>query len=211
MAHCVARGVKRKRPVRGIFAAFLILVSGHALAREGIQISENPAHAWRSPLATQSLLLAVEKSQDRWITVGERGHILYRQGDGPWQQATAPTRALLTGLSFPNARHGWAVGHDAIILATSDGGRIWRKMHQAIDEQRPLLDVHFQNNNTGFAIGAYGYLLRTEDGGASWHSHSVNPDHDFHLNAIATIPAGLCKSVSENSGSSRGGSPIAVP
>nr|VFK78455.1 MAG: Uncharacterized protein BECKSD772D_GA0070982_101529 [Candidatus Kentron sp. SD] len=195
-----------------------MLVSGHAPAREAFRIPDNPAHAWSSPLATQSLLLAIEKSHGRTIAVGERGHILtyrkkkdsgeparvpgirplsssaqsadmFQRGGGEWPQAKVPTRVLLTGVSLSGAGHGWTVGHDATILATSDGGETWRKVHEAIDEERPLLDIHFWDDNTGIAVGAYGYLLRTEDGGASWRSGSVHPEHDFHLNAIAMAPA----------------------
>nr|VFJ67669.1 MAG: Uncharacterized protein BECKFW1821C_GA0114237_101245 [Candidatus Kentron sp. FW] len=180
-----------------LFTVFLVIVSSHALAREGILTPKESSRAWQSPLATQSLLLAIEKSGDRIVTVGERGHILYKEKGPEWLQAKVPTRMLLTGLSFFGEQRGWAVGHDALILSTSDGARTWHKVHEAIDEQRPLLDVRFWNNRMGIAVGAYGYLLKTQDGGANWHADSVNEEHDFHLNAIAVTPRGLVHETQE--------------
>nr|VFK30237.1 MAG: Uncharacterized protein BECKMB1821G_GA0114241_106116 [Candidatus Kentron sp. MB]VFK34179.1 MAG: Uncharacterized protein BECKMB1821I_GA0114274_106316 [Candidatus Kentron sp. MB]VFK76721.1 MAG: Uncharacterized protein BECKMB1821H_GA0114242_10714 [Candidatus Kentron sp. MB] len=167
---------------------FLAVIWTHNWAEDGVPVPENSSWSWFAPLAEKSLLLAVGKFGERMIAVGERGHILYKQGQTPWRQGDVPTQLLLTGLSFSDERHGFAVGHDALILATSDGGQSWRKAHEAIGEQRPLLDIRFWNNLSGIAVGAYGYLLRTEDGGESWHSGVVHRDHDFHLNAIAIAP-----------------------
>nr|VFJ62071.1 MAG: Uncharacterized protein BECKFM1743C_GA0114222_103072 [Candidatus Kentron sp. FM]VFJ62578.1 MAG: Uncharacterized protein BECKFM1743A_GA0114220_103093 [Candidatus Kentron sp. FM]VFK14035.1 MAG: Uncharacterized protein BECKFM1743B_GA0114221_103023 [Candidatus Kentron sp. FM] len=179
---------RRTLPYAALLAFLILLPYRTAPAQDGIRIPDDPSHAWLAPLAGQSLLLAVEKAGDRMIAAGERGHILYRQPDNGWHQAMVPTQALLTGLSFSDERHGWAVGHDGIILGTADGGRTWRKLHEAVHEQRPLLDVRFRDKRTGFAAGAYGYFLRTEDGGATWRPGLVDEEHDFHLNAIATAP-----------------------
>nr|VFJ58951.1 MAG: Uncharacterized protein BECKFW1821A_GA0114235_10875 [Candidatus Kentron sp. FW] len=186
-----------------LFTVFLVVVSGHASAREGILIPKDSSRAWQSPLATQSLLLAIGKFGDRIVTVGERGHILYKGEGHEWLQAKVPTRMLLTGLSFFGEQRGWAVGHDALILSTSDGARTWHKVHEAVDEQRPLLDVRFWSNRMGIAVGAYGYLLKTQDGGANWHADSVNEEHDFHLNAIAVTPRGLIHETQSAGGTGR--------
>ena len=84
-------------------------------------------------------------------------------------------------------RVGWAVGHDAVILRTEDGGLTWRVVHHAPQEERPLLDVWFRDERVGFAVGAYGYFLSTEDSGRTWKPRTIDKD-DFHLNAI--VPAG---------------------
>ena len=98
-----------------------------------------------------------------------------------------PTRALLTAVHMHDERIGFAVGHDAVILRTGDGGESWRLVHYAPEEERPLLDVWFRDERTGFAVGAYGYFLSTGDGGDTWTSRAVSED-DFHLNAL--VPAG---------------------
>ncbi len=144
--------------------------------------------ALEAPLATVSLLLDGAEAEGRLVVVGQRGHILVSTDEGgSWRQARVPTRALLTAVHMHDGRTGWAVGHDAVILRTDDGGGTWRTQHYAPEEERPLLDVWFRDARSGFAVGAYGYFLVTGDGGETWTSRAASED-DFHLNAV--VPAG---------------------
>ena len=144
--------------------------------------------AVEAPLAIQSLLLDGAAAGERLVVVGDRGHILVSTDGGTsWNQARVPTRALLTAVHLHDERIGWAVGHDAVILRTDDGGATWRMQHHAPEEERPLLDVWFRDGRSGFATGAYGYFLATGDGGETWTSRAISED-DFHLNAL--VPAG---------------------
>ena len=45
-------------------------------------------------------------------------------GDG-WNAQSSGSSARLTGVAFPDATHGWAVGEGGAILATTDGGATW--------------------------------------------------------------------------------------
>ena len=142
----------------------------------------------KAPLAVESLLLDGAAAGSRLVVVGERGHILTSTDDGAsWTQAEVPTRVLLTALHMHDERTGWAVGHDAVILRTVDGGESWTLAHQAPEEELPLLDVWFRDERTGFAVGAYGYFLATKDGGETWTSRTISED-DFHLNALIPVP-----------------------
>ena len=146
------------------------------------------AEAVKAPLATESLLLDGAVAGSRLVVVGERGHVLVSTDDGAsWTQSPVPTRALLTAVHMHDERTGWAVGHDAVILRTRDGGETWTLVHEAPEEELPLLDVWFRDERTGFAVGAYGYFLATEDGGETWTARSVSED-DFHLNALIPVP-----------------------
>ena len=79
-----------------------------------------------SEMAPGSLLLDIEKAGKRLVAVGERGHILYSNDNGViWKQADCPTCVTLTALSFPTPEKGWAVGHDGVVLHTSNGGESW--------------------------------------------------------------------------------------
>ena len=139
------------------------------------------------PLVAESLLLDGAVSESRLTVIGERGHIVISSDDGAsWRQANVPTRVLLTAVHMHDALVGWAVGHDAIILRTSDGGESWAIVHEAPEEQLPLLDVWFRDQYRGFAVGAYGYALATDDGGDTWSRVAISGD-DYHLNAL--IPA----------------------
>lgn len=140
--------------------------------------------------SVRQLLLDVAPAGTRLVAVGERGRILLSSDRGEtWQAAVAPGEATLTAVYFHDDRHGWAVGHDAVILRTEDGGMTWTLVHQAPDERKPLLDVWFEDSRHGFAVGAYGLALETHDGGSRWRRRSLLPE-DIHLNAIAGGPGG---------------------
>jgi photosystem II stability/assembly factor-like uncharacterized protein len=149
-----------------------------------------PEHAVRAPLAARSLLLDAAAADGVLLVVGERGHVLVSGDEGEtWQQADVPTRSALTGVYFHDRERGWAVGHDAVILRTTDGGVTWERVHWAPEEESPLFDVWFPDAEKGFAIGAYGSFYVTSDGGASWVSQPLSED-DFHLHQLARSSRG---------------------
>jgi photosystem II stability/assembly factor-like uncharacterized protein len=139
---------------------------------------ERPAAAVIAPLASRSLLLDVKTLPDgKLVTVGERGDILVSGDDGvSWTQSPAPARATLTAVYFADARRGWAVGHDEVILRTVDGGASWFLAHFAPERQQPLLAVWFDAASHGLAVGAYSTVYRSDDAGASWQSAPFNPE-----------------------------------
>ena len=145
-----------------------------------------------SRLAAETLLLDVARADGRLIAVGEWGHVLLSDdGGGSWRQAeSVPTQVTLTAVTFADAKRGWAVGHDALIIHTRDGGESWEIQHQAPEEEIPLLSVWFENAERGLAAGAFGTLLETTDGGERWRRRPLtsNPGEDYHLNAIFRGP-----------------------
>jgi photosystem II stability/assembly factor-like uncharacterized protein len=140
--------------------------------------------------AARSLLLAGTTVEKTVVAVGAYGHILCSPDNGAtWEVAAVPTAVTLTGVCFPDARHGWAVGHDALILHSDDGGRTWARQFQGTDLDAPLLSVLFLDARTGFAVGAYSQYLATADGGQTWIPHRII-DQDRHFNRITVGPAG---------------------
>lgn len=128
------------------------------------------------------------------VAVGERGTIL-RSPDNArtWQRVPSGTRTTLTGIAFapePGATTGWALGHDALILATTDGGRTWSKQYQGDDLEESFLDVAALDSTHAIAVGAYGLFAETRDGGKTWTRRKILLD-DAHLNRIARSPAGV--------------------
>ena len=141
-------------------------------------------------LASRSLLLDVARAGQHLVIVGDRGHILISDNEGgTWRQVDAPTRAMLTGVAFGDARHGWAAGHDGLILATTDGGQSWHKQVSGGDLETVYLDTHFRDNAYGFVVGAYGQCLRTMDGGATWTPLRPTED-EVHFNQISAAADG---------------------
>ena len=148
-----------------------------------------------SAKSARGLLLDVTHAGARLVVVGDRGHILYSDDQGKtWTQAKVPTRQMLTAVYFVDEQHGWAVGHDAQILASSDAGASWTKQFEDLKREAPLLDVWFKDLTTGIAVGAYGAVLETTDGGQHWEDIGDRLDNEdqFHLNGIAYVKdAGL--------------------
>ena len=173
--------MSRRCNLIAITAAFLIaslLCANPSTAQEQSE---------QARLASHSLLLDITRANTRFITVGERGHVLISDDNGQsWKQILVPTRSQLTAVFFLDGNHGWAVGHNAVILSTIDGGETWSLQHHDKQYDDPLLDVWFKDRNNGFAIGAYGLFLSTNDGGKSWDRRQISDD-DFHLNAITSL------------------------
>jgi photosystem II stability/assembly factor-like uncharacterized protein len=119
-----------RKPILGVVFAFACATwSGPMAAAEPApsgDVLERPALA--SPIAARHLLLAVTQAGDALVAVGPRGHILVSPDAGmSWNQAAVPVSSDLTAVYFPSPKRGWAVGHDGVVLATSDGGATWTK------------------------------------------------------------------------------------
>jgi len=149
---------------------------------------------WAEPavLAANSLLPDVAAIDGHAIAVGERGHVLVSDDAGSnWHQAPrVPTRSMLTSVTMIDPSNAWSVGHDAVILHSTDGGETWRRQFFEPDLESPLFDVWFENASHGIAVGAYGLLLVTQNGGASWEQRLID-EEERHWNAITPGPDGM--------------------
>ena len=101
-------------------------------------------------LAGHSMLLDGDSRDGLMVVVGERGHVLISSDGNQWKQIAVPTRATLTGVYFQDKMNGWVVGHDAVILRTTDGGKLWQKSYydRIIRNERELDNVrrYIKNN-----------------------------------------------------------------
>ncbi|MFY8349374.1 WD40/YVTN/BNR-like repeat-containing protein [Pseudoalteromonas sp. SSM20] len=145
---------------------YLFLI-GSLLATSAIaQVLPQPAIP--AQLAAQNLLTDITRTSEATLAVGKWGNIVFSNDSNTWQQANSPVQSLLTAVHFVDSQHGWAVGHDATILYTQDGGQNWQIQQYLPELDKPLLDIIFFDKNHGLAIGAYGLSYRTLDGGISW-------------------------------------------
>ncbi len=130
----------------------------------------------------------VGASGARLVAVGDRGYIVYSDNNGEsWERAqTPPNLPMLTAVFFADAKTGWAVGHDALILTTADEGKTWTQAFSAPAEQKPFMDILFTDANTGFAVGAYGAYYETTDGGKTWTPRKIQQE-DKHINSIIKL------------------------
>lgn len=179
----------------------VLLAGALALAGPGFAQAADPANAGGglvAKLTMQRLLLTdAVRIGNRVVAVGDHGYIVFSDNNGEsWTRAKAPDAPLLTAVAFADAKNGWAVGHDTIILATTDGGATWTQQFSAPSEQRPLLDLLFVSAKEGYAVGAYGAFYETADGGKTWAARKIIAD-DKHLNAIESLGGGKLLIVGE--------------
>jgi photosystem II stability/assembly factor-like uncharacterized protein len=144
------------------------------------------------PLTAKSLLLDVFHNGEQYVAVGDRGGIIVSADGKAWTQVQVPVRAALTAVYFADGQHGWAVGHDATIVGTGDGGKTWTLQHFKPELEKPFLDVLFVDANRGFAVGAYGLLMQTEDAGATWTDVEAPAirEEEVHFNALVKLGNG---------------------
>ncbi len=151
--------------------------------------------ALKSPQATRGLFNGLAQAGSRIVAVGQRGHIVFSDDAGKnWQQADVPVSSDLVAVMFPTVLHGWAVGHDGVILKSSDGARTWQRQRDGRPAAAdvPLLDVYFSDERNGHAVGAFGLILRTTDGGAHWEEvKDVDNPKNLHLYAVRRVAGDL--------------------
>jgi photosystem II stability/assembly factor-like uncharacterized protein len=144
------------------------------------------------PLAPHALVLSVKPVGSQLVAVGEYGDIMLSTDGAKWHQVQAPARAALTAVYFSDPQNGCAVGHDAAIEHTSDGGHTWVLQSFRPQLQEPLLDVLFVDGQRGFAVGAYGLFEGTKDGGSTWTevaAPAIRSDQ-LHLNTLVKLADG---------------------
>ncbi|MCL1066957.1 YCF48-related protein [Shewanella olleyana] len=168
------------RTLRNVVAISL----GCLISTASVNAQFDPLSVQIQPLAESSLVLDIAKAGDSLVAVGERGHVLVNQQQD-WKQISSPVISQLTKVFFLNEKQGWAVGHDATIIHTEDGGLTWQVQFQSAEVEKPLLDILFFNEQEGIAVGAYGLFYRTADGGNEWvqefHEELLFPEDVSYL------------------------------
>lgn len=155
-------------------------------------VAVKPRDAEIMPLAPTGLLLDVANSGKHLFAVGDRGVILVSNNSKDWAQVNVPVRSALTSISFASETTGYAVGHDAAILKTSDGGKSWALQNFQPELEKPFLCVLALDADNVFAVGAYGLMYRTTDGGSTWAEADAAAvmEDELHLNKISRLANG---------------------
>lgn len=168
------------------------LAIGQAHATE-TTLGDRPAVA--STHATEALLLGVARAGERIVAVGEYGDVVLSDDDGKtWRQAkSVPTQVTLTAVTFVDDKTGFAVGHDTVILKTTDAGETWTKQFGGGQSDNALLTVAFWDANHGLAMGAFNFTAETKDGGKTWVERKT-------LNPIQNQPAAPGAALSPGAG-----------
>lgn len=174
-----------------IFAVFVALAVAYAFSTR-----QGPSMPATEITPNNTLLLDTQWAGQRLVAVGERGYIFVSDNEGAvWRQVPSGVESTLNAVAFADLV-GIAVGHDATILRTKDGGLNWEKVFTAPDQLRPLLDVAFVSPQHVLAVGAYGAFFESTDGGLSWSERQII-DGDRHFNALARLADGTLMIVGE--------------
>lgn len=137
--------------------------------------------------AASAPILAAARAGNRIVAVGDHGVVLLSDDQVHFRQAkSVPCRSLLTSLQFLDAQHGFAAGHDGVVLATQDAGETWTLLRSTPSIEKPVLGLHFDNLDHGYIIGLYGWAMETHDGGKTWTEIRIGDDkngdhHLFHM------------------------------
>lgn len=184
--------------VRSLVA--LLLLAGGAVSAEDETPPDpttQPRAAEIMPLAARSILLGIATTESGFVAVGERGHILRSKSGKKWTQVNVPVRSMLTDVYFPDPRTGWAVGHDGVILKTTDAGRSWALKHFDASMQ-PFYDILFLSEEHGIAVGKRSQVVETLDGGETWELVENDVfDFMFHINQLVRLGDGTLLGVGE--------------
>ena len=111
--------------VFAVCVALVLVVTAPARGAAFADVLDTPAPL--SPLADQALLQGIAKAGDRLVAVGQRGDIIVSSdAAATWKQSRVPVSSDLTAVFFVDDKNGWAVGHDGVVLHTSDAGDTWQ-------------------------------------------------------------------------------------
>ena len=78
--------------------------------------------------AKRSSAIGIARAGERLVAVGRRGMIQVSDNNGEtWTPVPSPVSTDFTAVQFVNAQSGWIVGHDGIVLHSSDGGQNWER------------------------------------------------------------------------------------
>jgi len=133
MRHCFRKPLTKLL----VFSLFSVLFFSKSYALDDVL----DAPSMTTDLAAKALLLDVALAGKRIVAVGERGHIIYSDDQGvKWTQASVPVSVSLTAVYFPTDTQGWAVGHGAIILHSSDSGKTWKKQFDGNEANQEVVE-----------------------------------------------------------------------
>jgi len=109
-----------------------------------------------TPFNTKSPTILVDLAQSgkRILTSGERGRIFYSDNQGiNWSQAQVPVSVMITAIEAATESTIWAVGHDGIVLKSTDHGTHWSKVLNGVQINQ-LIAKYYQNLITKAKVNA---------------------------------------------------------
>jgi photosystem II stability/assembly factor-like uncharacterized protein len=154
---------------------------GNSWTRQSTPALADPAVQWRAATvpnpASPFVALAGARNQ--------RAHILMQSAATSFEVPAVPDSAgPLSGIAFGTATTGLAVGENATLLRTTDGGKNWQS--RPLPNQVPkeahfrAVAVHTSNASVYLVVGDNGLLLGSLDAGLTWNVLAAPTTQDLH-------------------------------
>ncbi len=147
-----------------------------------------------SPLFTLVLVIGLGFGLTGCVTTG-----LPQAEASPWQPVPLETRSNPLSVAFTDARHGFLVGSNRLILETGDGGVSWqeRALDLPDEENFRLISIDFDGQE-GWIAGQPGLLMHSTDGGQNWTRLFLDtklPGEPYLITALGRSSAELATNV----------------
>ncbi|MCP4684583.1 MAG: hypothetical protein GY867_03945 [bacterium] len=121
---------------------------------------------------------------------GQNFGFIYRTTNGgdTWSLSPVITGALLGGLGFFDADHGFVAADKGRLFETDNGGIAWTVRDDIpVDSSQSLRKLATVGPDTGWAVGTDGVIIRTTNGGADWSLQATPTGHG--LNGASFVDA----------------------
>jgi photosystem II stability/assembly factor-like uncharacterized protein len=120
-------------------------------------------------------------------------------GAKTWTAHRTPVTRTLTGIAFKDAKVGVAVGHNASLIRTEDGGSTWTRIPMEEAGTDSLLSVTWLGGDRFLAYGAFALMFDSTDAGKTWTRVKViGDDFDRHLSQVVPVGEQLLLLVGES-------------
>jgi photosystem II stability/assembly factor-like uncharacterized protein len=117
---------------------------------------EDFAIAGNSMLVPLSFSGTIRLDSTRLQITGLGGMRFSRDGGRTWRETQTRVNQNMFGTFLVDSLRGWAVGFNAAVMYTGDGGTTWLRRNCGIPDTANFDDLWFINENIGYIVGGQG-------------------------------------------------------
>jgi len=135
---------------RAVVSCFLLLVSSIVLAGNTLPKDRLDIPASFSTQVDRSVKLSVDSLASTVAAVGLRGEVVISTDEaGSFTQSTFPLSSDLTTVKFTDDQSLWVLGHDAVMLRSTDLGKTWQRILDGRSTLSLLSDFYEKKSASG--------------------------------------------------------------